>query len=134
MKKILLFSILTISITTFNCIEEEETPILCHLYGYLKNNNTQQGVDGIIFQIIEYYNPYNLSVGRVRYDTTKTQDSIPGFFEMDSVCYGTSKHQATGLVSLAIDDSLNPGWDERIYLLYIDGAACTVEVFIFPAD
>ena len=133
MKKALLFSILFFSIVAVSCTEEDE-PLICHLYGYVRDNNTGLGVDSIVLQIIELINPYDLNTGRLRYDTTMTQDSVPGFFEMDSVCYGTNKRQGTGMVTIVIDSTLNPGWLSRIYPIDVVGDVDTVYVYIFRAN
>ncbi len=134
MKKILLFSIIIISIAVIGCTEEEEIPLICHLYGYIRDNDTQQGINGMVIQIIELINPYDLNSNRVRYDTTMMQDSIPGFFEMDSVCYGTNKRQGAGMVSIGIDSTSNPGYLSRIYPVDVVGSIDTVYVYILSTD
>ncbi|MDH4210209.1 MAG: hypothetical protein OEV79_02020 [candidate division WOR-3 bacterium] len=134
MKKVLLFAIILISIVVIGCTEEEEIPFICHLYGYIRDNDTQLGVDGMIIQIVELINPYDINSNRIRYDTTMTQDSIPGFFEMDSVCYGTNKRQGTGMVIIGIDSTLNPGWLQGSYPIDVTGSVDTVYVYILRAN
>jgi len=134
MKKIILFSIIVISIIVVGCTEEEEIPLICHLYGYIRDNETQQGVDGMVIQIIELINPYDLNSNRIRYDTTMMHDSIPGFFEMDSVCYGTNKRQGTSMVSIGIDSTLNLGYLSRIYPIDVSGSVDTVYVYVLSTN
>jgi hypothetical protein len=134
MKKIILLSIIAVSIIVVGCTEEEEIPLICHLYGYIRDDDTQQGIDNMVIQIIELVNPYDINSNRIRYDTTMMHDSIPGFFEMDSVCYGTNKRQGTGMVSIGIDSTLNPAYLSRIYPIDITGSVDTVYVYVFPSN
>jgi hypothetical protein len=132
MKKLLLYSLFLIFVVAVTCGGEDEEPFICHLYGYMINNNTQQGVNGLIVRIYDI-NPYNIHSGRLRYDTTMTQDSIPGFFEMDSVCYGTTKRQGN-LVTIGIDNTENPNWPSQLYTPDIFGAVDTVYIYVLPSD
>jgi hypothetical protein len=96
------------------------------------NNDNQQGVNNLIVRIYDI-NPYNVTGGRLRYDTTMTQDSVAGFFEMDSVCYGTTKRQGN-LVTIGLDDTENPNWPNQYYTPDISGDVDTVFIYILPAD
>jgi hypothetical protein len=130
MKKTLIFWLFLLAFVAVDCTTEEE-PLICYLYGYMINNNTQQGVNDLIVRIYDI-DPYNTSNGRLRYDTTMTQDSIDGFFEMDSVCYGTSGRQGN-VVMIAIDDSENPNWPDAFFMPDIFGDTDTVYIYISPA-
>jgi hypothetical protein len=130
MKKLAIFALFFVCFVALNCTEEDEEPMICHLYGYMINNDTQQGVDGLIVRIGDI-NPYDLDQSRLRYDTTMTQDSIPGFFEMDSVCYGTTKRQGN-LVLIGIHEDDNPGWPSQFYTPDIFGDVDTVYIYILP--
>lgn len=130
MKKLVTLTFCLIFFAAINCTGEDEEPLICHLYGYMINNETQQGVNGLTVRIIDI-NPYNLASNRLRYDTTMIQDSIPGFFEMDSVCYGTTKRQGN-LVSIGIQEDENPGWPSQYYTPDIFGAVDTVYIYILP--
>jgi len=130
MKKILVFLLFLLAFLAIDCTDEE-VPFICHLYGYMINGNTQQGINDMIVRIYDI-NPYDVRRGRLRYDTTITNDSIDGFFEMDSVCYGTSGHQGN-LVMIAIDDSENPNWSDTFYTPDIFGDTDTVYIHILPA-
>jgi len=129
MKKTLIFWLFLLAFVAVDCTTEEE-PFICHLYGYMINNNTQQGVDNLIVRINDI-NPYDVDSRRLRYDTTMTQDSIAGFFEMDSVCYGTSSRQGN-LVTIGLDDLENPNWPNQYYTPDILGDTDTVYIYIFP--
>jgi hypothetical protein len=131
MKKALVFVLFSLLVVAVSCSEQEE-PLICHLYGYMINDITQTGVNGLIVRIIDI-NPYDVYQVRLRYDTTATKDSVAGFFEMDSVCYGTNKRQGN-LVNIAIDNSENPGWPNQGYTPDIDGAVDTVYIYIQPGD
>ncbi len=130
MKKLVTLTFCLTFLAAINCTGEDEEPLICHLYGYMINNETQQGVNGLTVRIIDI-NPYNLASNRLRYDTTMIQDSIPGFFEMDSVCYGTTKRQGN-LVSIGIQEDENPGWPSQFYTPDIFGAVDTVYIYILP--
>ncbi|MGB7055474.1 MAG: hypothetical protein WBE28_09165 [bacterium] len=132
MKKVLFCSFLLLFLVAIDCGGEEEEPLICHLYGYMINNDNQQGVNNLIVRIYDI-NPYNVNSGRLRYDTTMTQDSIAGFFEMDSVCYGTSKRQGN-LVTIGLDGTENPNWPNQFYTPDIFGEVDTVFIYILPSD
>lgn len=132
MKKVLFCSFFLLFLVAINCGGEEEEPFICHLYGYMINNDNQQGVNNLIVRIYDI-NPYNVNSGRLRYDTTMTQDSIAGFFEMDSVCYGTSKRQGN-LVTIGLDGTENPNWPNQFYTPDIFGDVDTVFIYILPSD
>ena len=130
MKKLMLYSLFLFFVIAINCGGEEEEPLICHLYGYMISNVTQQGVNGLIVRVYDI-NPYDIGGGRLRYDTTMTQDSIPGFFEMDSVCYGTTKRQGN-LVTIGLDNTENPNWPNQFYTPDIFGDVDTVVIYIVP--
>ena len=130
MKKLAIFTLFFVCFVALNCTGEDEEPMICHLYGYMINNDTQTGVNGLVVRIVDI-NPYDLAQSRLRYDTTMTQDSIPGFFEMDSVCYGTTKRQGN-LVSIGIHEDDNPGWPSQFYTPDIFGDVDTVHIYILP--
>lgn len=130
MKKLAIFALFFVFFAAVHCTGEDEEPLICHLYGYMINNNTQQGVNGLIVRIHDI-NPYDIATTRLRYDTTMTQDSIPGYFEMDSVCYGTTKRQGN-LVVIGINETENPGWPGQYYTPDIFGDIDTVYIYILP--
>lgn len=140
MKKVLFFSLFFLLFVAISCGGEEEEPFICHhLYGYTQRirvindsipvYDTLAGVDGLILRIYDI-NPYNVSIGRLRYDTTETRDSVPGCFQMDSVCYGTSSNQGT-IVTIGINETENPGWNSQYQTPFIDGEVDTVFIYFF---
>ncbi len=131
MKRFMLCLFFLFLAVMIHCGGEEEEPLICHLYGYMINNDNQQGVNSLIVRIYDI-DPYDIGSGRLRYDTTMTQDSIPGFFEMDSVCYGTTKRQGN-LVTIGLDNTENPNWPNQFYTPDIFGDVDTVFIYILPS-
>ena len=139
MKKSPVFLIPLLLIVAIHCGGEEEVPFICHLYGYTQlirviNDSipiydTLPGVNGMVLRIYDI-NPYDVNMGRLRYDTTETRDSIPGAFEMDSVCYGTTNNQGN-LVSIGINETENPGYNTQYRTPDISGDVDTVIVYLF---
>ncbi|MBE0432614.1 hypothetical protein IBX73_04005 [candidate division WOR-3 bacterium] len=130
-RAILLLLLSMFFITVFNCATEEE-PLICHLYGYVVRNDNQTGINNLVLKIYDI-NPYDLNIGRLRETTTRVQDSIDGFFEMDSVYYGTTKRQGN-LVTIGIDSTQNPGYPSQYYTPFIDGEIDTVIISIVVSD
>ncbi len=138
MKKYLILLLPLLFITTVECGGEEE-PYVCYLYGYTQRirvlndsipiYDTLPGIDGLVLRIYDI-NPYDVNLGRLRYDTTFTRDSIPGSFEMDSVCYGTSARQGN-LVTIGINSAENPSWNTQYRSPDISGEVDTVVVYFF---
>jgi hypothetical protein len=139
MKKFALFSTFLLFVMAINCGEEEGDPLICHLYGNTQRirvvndsipvHDTLAGVDGLVLRIYDI-NPYDVNSGRLRYDTTYTRDSVPGCFEMDSVCYGTTNNQGN-LVTIGIDETENPGWNTQYRTPFIAGSVDTVLIYFF---
>ena len=112
------------------CTQKEE-PLFCHLYGYVRlASDSITGVNGITLRIWDL-DPEDPTQYRhtPRETVTMTQDSFPGFFEMDSVVYGTDKNQGD-FVRIAIDSLQNPGWTSQVHRPFIDGEIDTVIVYI----
>jgi len=127
MKKITLLCIL-LSLLVLQCAETAE-PLVCHVYGWVKKESDSTGVDGIILRLRDI-DPYNTEQSRERLITTATIDSMPGSFEVDSICYGTSKMQGTGFVTIFLDSTSNPGWPNQYWHPDIYGAVDTVILYI----
>lgn len=130
-KMILLLLLSIFFVTVFNCAAEEE-PLICHLYGYAVRDDNQTGINGLVLKIYDI-DPYNLNAGRLRETTTRVQDSIAGFFEMDSVCYGTTRNQGN-LVTIAVDSTQNPGYLTQYHTPFINGEVDTVIISIAVSD
>ena len=129
MKKTILFIIL-VAIFTLHCTSEEE-PLICnHLYGWLINEeDSVTGVNDIVLEIKDR-KPDDLSQWRIREDTTRTEDSLMGFFEMDNVCYGTTFSQGVGNVVIRADSTKNPGWPTQFWSPTIRGDIDTIILYI----
>jgi len=112
------------------CFKEEEK-YYTHLYGWVRDPSTPDtnGVDGIVVQIVDI-NPKDVSRNRIREDTTHTVDSLHGFFEMDSVCYGTSGYMGAQTVMIHIDSTKNPGYPTQWWFPDIGGGVDTVILHI----
>jgi len=124
MKKLMTFAFL-IAILALNCTTEEE-PFVCHLYGWVIHDTT--GVNDIKLKIWDI-NPYNVDQMRSRETTTRDENSTPGFFEMDSVCYGTTRRQGS-IVSVVVDSTDNPGWPSQIWRPDVYGNIDTIILYI----
>jgi len=105
--KLKFFPLAIVIFFIFLACSQKETPFFSHVYGWLRYNAQDTiGIDGVILTILDV-NPDNPSYYRTRYDTTMSHDSHSGFFEMDSVCYGTSGYLSSDLVKIKCD-SLQP--------------------------
>ncbi len=123
MKKIIFLILLTFTI--FNCRQKEEL-YFCHLYGWMQYDSTR--INGIVLMVRDI-NPENTAYFRFRTDTTGySPDSLPGFFEMDSVCYGTSNFQGSQIVAVLVDSIDNPGWPRQYWYLDLKSSVDTVEL------
>jgi len=117
--------LIVIAFTLFNCTHKEEL-YLTHLYGWVKYDTTY--INGIVL-VVRDINPENTAYYRFRTDTTNySTDSLPGFFEMDSVCYGTSSYQGSQIVAVLVDSTDNPGWPKQYWYLNLSGSVDTVEL------
>ena len=118
-----------IAILALNCTTEEE-PFVCHLYGWvIEEDDSTTGVDSVKLKIWDI-NPYNVSQMRARETTTRPENFFPGFFEMDSVCYGTTKQQGR-IVFIVIDSTENPGWPSQGWQPDIYGDVDTIILYIY---
>lgn len=129
MNKILIL-IAVLAVFLLVCTQHED-PLFCHLYGYVRlATDSTTGVNGITLRIWDL-NPENPTAYRdtPRETVTRTEDGAAGFFEMDSVVYGTDKNQGQ-YVSIAIDSLRNPGWTSQVHWPLIDGEVDTIIVYI----
>lgn len=97
----------------FVACADEETLYYTHLHGFtcsLLDADTQ-GVNGLKLWISDI-NPENSAVQRSRTVVTHTADdsNMLGYFEIDSVCFATSSHQAAQIVRVYLDSLDNPEW------------------------
>ncbi len=124
MKKIIFLIIFIFVI--FDCAKKEEL-YFTHLYGWAKYD-TLGGINGLKL-VIRDIRPDDTDYYRFRSVTTGySNDSLPGFFEMDSVCYGTSNFQGGQIVAVLLDSVDNPGWPRQYWYLTLSGGVDTVEL------
>jgi len=129
MKKAALI-VLLIALLVTNCLKEDE-PILCHLYGWAKSESDSTGINNLILQIKDI-NPDDIYYLRIRETTTRNEDSVAGFFEMDSVCYGLTYQQGTGFVTIKVDSMQNPACSTQYWAPTIVGAVDTIILYVIP--
>lgn len=128
MKKIVL-SIFAIAIISLHCATEEE-PYFCHLYGWLISaDDSTSGVNDVLLKIW-HLNPDDFTQ-YVLLDTfrTRTENSLDGFFERDSVCYGTTEQQGR-FVTIVVDSVDNPTWHTQLWQPDIYGEVDTITIYI----
>jgi len=124
LKKIIFLIIICFVI--FDCTKKEDL-YFTHLYGWAKYD-TLGGINGLKL-LIRDINPDDTDYFRYRPVTTGySNDSSPGFFEMDSVCYGTSSLQGGQIVAVLLDSVDNPGWPRQYWYLTLSGGVDTVEL------
>ncbi len=128
--KIMILS-LTFAVCIISCTTNDE-PLISHVYGQvISENDSITPIDGIILRIQDI-DPDNILQTRMRYniDTTDTVDSLGGFFEIDTVCYGTTSQQGTGYVVIYVDSTSNPGWPDQAWAPTIRGVIDTITLYI----
>jgi len=111
MKKIVYFLPI---ILLFTACPETETPFYTHLYGRLKLQNGTTYFNNVTLQISDL-SPDNFNQPRIREVITATIDSLPGSFELDSVCYGTSGYMNNEIVSVYCDSMTNPAFPSQLW-------------------
>lgn len=99
---------------------EKETPYFSHVYGRLRLQNGSTYFDNVILQVSDL-NPDDPDRFRIREVTTATIDSLPGSFELDSVCYGTSAFMNSEIVSVYSDSIDNPAFPSQLWYPAING-------------
>jgi hypothetical protein len=111
-----------------NCTEDEE-PLYCHVYAWVRDSADSTGVDGLVLKVIDL-DPDNLSAFRQNTVTTTTHDQLQGFFEIDSLVYGTDKRQGSALVTFVADTLDNPSWQYTVWHPVISGDVDTAILYI----
>lgn len=109
---------------------QKEIPYFSHVYGRLQyNDQDSTGFNNVILQIRDL-NPDNPGVFRFRDVTTTNHDSQDGFFEMDSVCYGTSGYMTSEIVRILCDSLKNPGYKTKWWFPNIMHAVDTIIIYL----
>jgi len=127
MKKIMLIILLIVS-GYLSCTDAEE-PFLSHVYGWAYRMSDSTGINGLTIRIRDI-DVYDLGQLRDRTVLTETVDSLDGYFELDSVCYGTTHIQGIGYVIMSIDSVENPNWPDTSWLPDIRGPVDTVIFYL----
>ena len=120
--------IIAIFFSVFSCTQEQGEPYFCHLYGFLKSAEDSMGVNNILLQIKDL-DPNNTDKYRIRETRTETVDSLVGFFEMDSVCYGTTTMEGE-FVQIYVDSIENPGWATQFWVPKIRTEVETLTLYL----
>ena len=129
MKFLLLF--LGLLFVILACSENEDL-YFTHLYGWVKSRIDSSGRNNMVLSVGDI-NPENPNQNRLR-DTTSAynSDSLPGFFEMDSVCFATSSRQGSEIVGIAFDSTKNSGWPTQFQFFDLYGPVDTVIYYLSP--
>ncbi len=128
MKTIGLVALFT-AFSALDCTEQEQELFFSQLSGWVRNEADSAGVNDLFLQIRDI-DPDNPSQLRERTTTTMTQGSLDGYFEMDSVLYGTSEFQGSGYVSIIADTAHNDDWPYHIWFPNIAGEVAAVTLYI----
>jgi hypothetical protein len=128
MMKIFAIVCAIILVVSLNCAEEEE-PFFCHLYGWMKSATDSTGLKDLKLKIWDI-DPEDISRSRERTTTTSSADTTAGFFEMDSVVYGTTKMQGSSYVTIVVDSIDNPAYPTQYFQPGIYGSVDTVIIYV----
>ena len=120
---------LCIGFLALSCAGEDEELFFSQLSGWVRNEADSLGVNDLFLQIRDI-DPDNLSQLRERTTTTMTEGSLDGYFEMDSVLYGTSEFQGSGYVSIIADTAHNDDWPYHIWFPNISDEVAAVTLYI----
>ena len=128
MKKYLLLGLLS-SLVIMHCAEED-VPLFSEVSGWLRQSESDStGISDIILTVGDI-DPDDITINRTRKVTTHEKDSLDGYWEMDSVCYGTTRQQGTGYVRITLDTLDNPTYPYRVWRPNIFGPADTIILYM----
>ena len=113
-----------IALVFMGCTDAEE-PFISHVYGWANRTSDSTGINGLTIRIRDI-NVYDLGQLRDRTIVTETKDSLDGYFELDSVCFGTTSVQGVGYVVFFIDSVDNPNWSDTSWFPDIRGPVDTI--------
>jgi copper chaperone CopZ len=117
-----------IVLACLSCADTDEA-FLSHVYGWAYTKSDSTGINDLTIRIRDI-NAYDLSQLRERTIITETMDSLDGYFELDSVCYGTTSIQGIGYVIIFIDSVDNPNWPDTNWFPDIRGPVDTVIFYL----
>jgi hypothetical protein len=125
-----IFPVIAFLFFIFLACPKKEIPYLSHVYGWLRLSTAESlGVNGILLQISDL-NPEQPDRFRIREVTTQIRDARDGYFEMDSVCYGTSGYMSGDIVTIYCDSLKNPGWKTQWWNPSLKSEVDTIIIFI----
>ena len=128
MKKYSLLGFLSI-LVIMHCAEED-IPLFSDVSGWLRQSESDStGINDAILTVNDI-NPDDIATTRMRKVTTHEEDSLGGYWEMDSVCFGTSRQQGTGYVRITLDTLDNPTYPYRVWRPNIYGPADTIILYM----
>lgn len=127
MKKIIIILFFFVFVW-INCTDGEE-PLLSHMYGWVYKTSDSTGINDLTIKIRDI-DPYDIKLLRDRSVITQSKDTLPGYFEIDSVCYGTTKIQGTTCVTMSIDSVDNQTWPDTIWFPDLRGPVDTVIIYL----
>jgi hypothetical protein len=112
-----------------SCTKEPEL-LFTDLYGWVRDTTAADttGINGLVLVIYDC-DPDAPNISRARWDTTRTQDSLPGFFEMQDVCYGTTNDQGSNVV-VVLDSHYNHGRIPQYWYPRTDGPVDTAVLYL----
>jgi hypothetical protein len=120
------FAVLVIA----NCSGEDAVPLFSDVSGWLRQSDSlTAGINGVILTVGDI-DPDDIARMRIRKVTTQEHDTLGGYWEMDSVCYGTTLQQGTGYVRITLDTLDNPTRPYRVWLPNVFGPADTVILYM----
>lgn len=128
MEKKAIMLCMLLALCAVHCTEEEE-PLYSHVYGWVRRETDSSGVNDLILKVIDL-DPDNIPDLRQRQVTTQTHDLLAGFFEIDSVVYGTDQRQGTAYVTFIADSLDNPDWPHTVWNPTVYGDVDTVILYI----
>lgn len=126
--KITFLSLFSLALVFISCTDAEE-PFLSHVYGWAYRMSDSTGINGLTIRIRDI-DVYDLSQLRDRTVVTEIKDSLDGYFELDSVCFGTTSVQGVGYVVFFIDSIDNPNWPDTNWFPDIRGPEDTVVFYL----
>lgn len=123
-----MISLSIIALASLSCTEGEEA-FLSHVYGWAYSASDSTGINDLTIRIRDI-DVNDLGQLRDRTVITATFNSQDGYFELDSVCYGTTKIQGIGYVIFFIDSTDNPSWSDTSWFPDIRGPVDTVIFYL----
>jgi len=129
MKTLYALIIFSICLMAVNCTDDPGEPFYTDIYGWIRSSSDSTGVNGLNLRIYDI-DPQDLNTTRIRERITAEHDSLAGYFEIDSVIFGTTKMQGVGYVSIVVDSTINPSWPSQIWQPSLRGSVDSIILYI----